>query len=185
MKFLSAILDGMLDRSLDELIGAVAIAGIIALVAAAVFAIATRKTPTTPTFVGSLALAAGVISMILVAGYLKYVESRDSSRNFVNGPRMPPWPAGAMARPPMPPWPMPTSGVHFLMNMDENHDGKVNTEEATRFIRAADSDGDGFANRQDIDRMIQARFPLAFKSPMPPIVPPSQPKVESTTEPAK
>jgi hypothetical protein len=75
MRFLESISDAILNRSPEELIGALLIAAAVAIVAAGLYALCRRKSSPSPTFMGGLGLAAGASCMALAAGYIEYTET--------------------------------------------------------------------------------------------------------------
>jgi hypothetical protein len=159
MRFLRSTFDAVLNRSAEELIGALFITLAVAIVVAGLYALGRRKSSPSPTFVGGLALGAGALCMALAAGYIEYVET---DRLFGSGPNRP---APVRRRPggtgqviPPPPRGFWSSGFHVVVAADENRDGRLTPEEVARLVRKADTDGDGSVNFQDIDRLIASRF---------------------------
>jgi hypothetical protein len=163
MRFLQSISDAILNRSPDELIGALLIAAVVAMVVAGLYALGRRKSSPSPTFVGGLCLAAGASCMALAAGYIEYAESDGPSVSEPNRPAPSSWPPLGPGRvtPPRnwgvfgPGW---SSGFLVVVAADENRDGRLTSEVVTRLVRNADTDGDGSVNFRDIDRLIANRF---------------------------
>jgi hypothetical protein len=163
MRFIDSIPDAILDRSPEELIGALLIAGAIAIVAAGLYALNRRKSIPSPSIVGALSLAAGASCTALAAGYIEHAETNRTSGSAANHPapeRRPPGGPGRVTPPP--PWNFSgsgwSSGFHIVVAADENRDGRLTPEEAARLVRKADSDGDGSVDFRDIDRLIVSRF---------------------------
>jgi hypothetical protein len=75
MRFLESINNAILNRSPDELIGALFVAAGVAVVVSGVYALGRRKSSPSPSFVGGLALASGALCMALAAGYIEYMET--------------------------------------------------------------------------------------------------------------
>lgn len=170
MRFLRSIVDAILDRSPEELIGALLIASAVAIVMAGLYVLGRRKALCSPTFVGLLALAAGVSCMALAAGYIEYATRYRNSGLAATSPVFPGWPFSGPGRnvPPRPwgfygaGW---SSGFHVVVAADEDRDGRLTSEEVVRLVRKADSDGDGSVDFRDIDREIVRRFRPPFQPP--------------------
>jgi len=163
MRFLESLSDGIINRSVEELIGALFIAAAVAGVMAGIYARCRRNSSPSPTFVAGLALAAGAFCMALTAGYIEHRESARTSGSAANPfavARSSPDGPGRLAPPE--PWSISglgwSSGFHVVVAADENRDGRVTSEEAARMVRNADTDGDGSVNFRDIDRLIATRF---------------------------
>ncbi len=165
MKFLESLSDGIINRSPEELIGALFIAAAVAdrrggdlraLVAGS-------RAPPRP-LSAAWSFAAGALCMALAAGYIEYAGTdwtsgfranqswhpRDGRRAVLDRvPAPPPWGFFGAG------W---SSGFHVVVAADENRDGRLTPEEVARMVRTADTDGDGSVNFRDIDRLIAARF---------------------------
>jgi hypothetical protein len=171
MSFLRSVVDAVLDRTPQELIEAVLVAVAVAFLMAGLYELGRRRSLHSPTFVGSLAFASGVLGMLLAAGYLTHVgPPRGRRRSFATLPPLPGWPPTEMGRVTPPgsrsfPGPAWSSGFHVLMAADENRDGLLNVEEIERMVRDADKDGDGSIDSQDIDRLIRSRVRPPGSSP--------------------
>jgi hypothetical protein len=163
MRFLESIYNAILNRSPEELIGALIVAAAVAIALAGGFALRRRKTSPSPTFVGSLALVAGIACMALTAGYIEYAQTDWNSglgvaraSSSMRPPGGPGWPTS--------PGPWGTygagwsSGFHVVVAADEDGDGRLGVDEVTRLVLRADTDGDGLVNFRDIDRVIAGRF---------------------------
>ncbi len=159
MKFLESTYDAILNRSPEELVGALFTASAVAIVVAGVYALSRRKSSPSPSLVGGLSLAAGALCMAVAAGYIEYVNSGASENPSVlskwqgggPGPGNPPSPWSFSG----PGW---SSGFHVVVAADENHDGRVTPEEVAQLVRKADTDGDGSVDFHDIDRLIMSRL---------------------------
>ena len=163
MRFLVSLSDAILDRSPEELIGAMLIAAAVAVIVAGLYTLARKKSSPSPTFVGGLGLAAGASCMALSAGYLEYAGRDWTSGAAVSRVSPARRPSGAPDRAGLPPpWTVPgmgwSSGIHVIATADENRDGLLTPDEAARLVRNADQDGDGAVNFRDIDRLIAERF---------------------------
>ena len=146
MGFLESIPDAILNRSPEELIGAMLIAALIGIVMASLYALNRRKSPPSPTFVGVLALVAGASGMALAAGFFERGET-GSMAGWPKTLRSPRPLGGTGGRGMPPPWlfsgPGWSSGFHVVLAADGDRDGRLTPDEAARLVRKADSDGDG------------------------------------------
>jgi hypothetical protein len=151
MNFLDSVGNAVLDRSPDELIVALFVAGALALILTGLFILGRRKVRSHATFAGGLILVASILSMVGAAGYVdsRTGVSRDRRRSDrpnsvpVREPRR----AGAS-------W---TSGLHMVTVADSDRDGRLTPEEVARFVREADADGDGSVDFREIDRLVTSR----------------------------
>jgi hypothetical protein len=163
MRFSGSISDAILNRSSEELIGALLIAASVAIVTAGVYALRRKKAPPSATFVGGLVLASGVSCMALVAGYIEYAAGGETSRSRPIAPPLPVWPPIGTARSNSSGpsgfsgagW---SSGLHVVLAADEDHDGRLTPEEVAHMVRDADTDRDGSVDFRDIDRLMLSRF---------------------------
>lgn len=170
MKFLESIPDAVLERSPEELIGAMIMATAIAAVMAALYAFNRRKATPSPTFVGGLALAASLACMAIVIGHLgssggDLMTTPDGVRPGMRRGRTagPSWPL-------MPaPWgfygPGRSSGFHIVFAADADHDGRLTAAEMDLLLKEADADGDGSIDSRDVDRLIASRPHLPSQWP--------------------
>lgn len=169
MIFLSSIVNAIVDRTPAELIGALLVSGAVAAVVAALHVRGRRKEPLSPTFIGGITLGAGLACMALTAGYIEYAASPLKNNGAGAIPQsVAGWaPAGQGGSNPPAPWGTYgagwSSGVHIVMAADEDHDGRLTPDEAARFVRQADIDGDGTVDAQDIDKRVIDRFRLPFQ----------------------
>ena len=168
MRFLISVANAVLDRSPEELIGALLVAAAIAGVMAGIYALGRRKSNPDPSFVGVLNLAAGAACMVLTAGYIHYKETlRTSGSAFdTRAPRTgSPDGARSSSRHSMRPsfghrW---SSGRHVAIAADTDRDGLLTPDEAAGMVGLADTDGDGKANVAEIDRLVEGRFQRRFR----------------------
>ncbi|MDR3632507.1 MAG: hypothetical protein P4L84_01655 [Isosphaeraceae bacterium] len=163
MRFLESMSDAILNRSPEELIGALLIVAVTAIVMAGLYALGRTKWSPSPTFVGGLALAAGALCMAVGAGYIEYTATHQTYGSAVNPLAFARRPSGGPGRGTLPPpWSFPgagwSSGFHVVVAADENRDGHLTPDEAARLVRKADTDGDGSVDFRDIDRLIASRF---------------------------
>lgn len=169
MQFLECCSDAIVNRTVDELIGAMFLAVAVALVMAGAYALHRRKSPPTPTFVGTLALVSGLLGMAVAVGYIEYAETvainggvpsfnlADSKKGgMVPGPKMLPWNYF---------WAGRSSGFHVVVAADRNHDGRLTPDEVALMVRKADRDGDGSVDFHDIDQLLASRFRFPFQPP--------------------
>jgi hypothetical protein len=68
MRFLTSISDAIVDRSPEELIGALLLSSVVAVGVASIYALRRRKSSPPLAFVAGLALAASVLCMAVGAG---------------------------------------------------------------------------------------------------------------------
>jgi hypothetical protein len=162
MRFLESISDAILNRSPEELIGAMLIAAAVAIVVAGLYSLGGRKSSPSSAFVGGLGFAAGASCMALAAGYIEFAGTNRTSRSAANHPRPARRPQGGERRGAPPPFgffgPGWSSGFQVVVAADENRDGRLTPEELSRLVQKADMDGDGSVNFHDIDRLIATRF---------------------------
>ena len=168
MRFLKSLFDAIVERSPEELIGALLIATAIAIVMAGLYALGRRKSSPSPSFVGGLLLFTGSLCMALTAGYIEYAETDWNSESVTSQPGPARWLPGGPRPATPPPWAFPgagwSSGYHVIVAADENHDGLLTKDEAASLVQKADSDGDGSVDFHEIDRLIVNRI-------RPPVVP--------------
>jgi hypothetical protein len=163
MGILGLIIDAIIKRSPEELIGALLLSMAVSVISASVYAHCRRKSSPSPSFVCGLALAVGASCMAVAAGYVEYVDADHTfgrAANHTELARPRPGGPGQAALPP--PWSMPgagwSPGIHVVMAADEDGDGRLNAGEVARLVLRADADGDGLVNFRDIDRLIASRF---------------------------
>jgi len=169
MRFLESTSDAILNRSPQELIGALLIAAAVAIVVAGLYALGLRKSSPSPSFVGGLGLTAGAVCMALAAGYIEYAETDWTLRSAVSHPPPPRSTPGGPGRAGPSPWgsfgPGWSSGFRFVVAADENRDGRLTPEEVARLVRKADTDGDGSVNFRDIDLLIESQLRRRLRPP--------------------
>ncbi len=166
MMFLRTVVDAVLDRSPEELIGAMIFAIAVAIVMSGLYKLGRHKAIHAPTLVGVLVFAGGILCMALAAGYIERSEAAGMPRPGTQPARSPgdsnrrtqagPWASNRMH------W---SSGFHVMVAADEDHNGHLTREEATHLVQRADTDGDGSVNFQDIDRLIISRFHFPIQNP--------------------
>jgi hypothetical protein len=171
MRFLESVFGALVDRSSDELIGALLIAAVVAGVMAGVYALGLRRASNTPVFVGGLVLASEVLCMTLTIGYIEYTSPS------LSGPGSTPFrPAYARWSPDgqdrnslPPPWAFSpagwSSGFRIVVAADVDRDGRLTPEEAMALVHSADMDGDGSVDFVDIDRILSFRSSFEERRP--------------------
>jgi hypothetical protein len=165
MRFLEAVSGAVVDRPIDELIGALLVATVVAIVMTGLYALGRRRVSNPPVLVGGLVLASGVLCMTLTAGYIEYRAPNLSTTGWapVQPPR-PGWPPNNGPDRNSTPGPRGSSasrwlhGFHFVAAADEDRDGRVTLEEVTALLRRADLDGEGSVDFADIDRAVVNHF---------------------------
>jgi hypothetical protein len=75
MRFFESILDAILKRSAEELIGALFIVAALGIVMAGCYAVYRKKSSPSPSFVGGMALPGFALCMVFTAGYVEYEAS--------------------------------------------------------------------------------------------------------------
>lgn len=79
MRFLESLSDALLERSPEELIGALLIAALIAIAMAGIYALGRRNSIASPSFVGGLVLCANALCMALAAGCIEHGKANGNS----------------------------------------------------------------------------------------------------------
>ncbi|WP_422928191.1 hypothetical protein [Singulisphaera sp. PoT] len=177
MHYLESVADALVDRTADELIGALMIATMVAIVMGGIFALGKRKSIQSPSFVIGLALFAGLACMALTAGYFEHLKASHGPLGGRNIPHvLRGWPQGGPGqKPPQGGWDPPaigwSPGFHAVVAADLNRDGRLTVEEATELVEKADADGDGSVDFHDIDKMLMGRFAPPMAPPRPPVPP--------------
>ena len=148
-EYLQSMTDVLIDRSIEELVGAMMIALVLALVLAGFYALARRKMNDSPMLMIGLLLFASIMSMALAAGYIA-----NDRQAFMPVPGSPPStarrpPSGFHAGPGGAPGRSP--GLRIVMAADADNDGRLSPEEAAQFVLTADSSGRGSVDPRDLD----------------------------------
>lgn len=177
MKFLHSLGDAILDRSPDELIGAILLALMVGIAGSIVsrFAIWRKPGEGVPMLAGGLLFMVSLASMAVGAGYLVSVDPALSptarekiqlgiatGRSLGSRPGL-----HRPARPGFPPpnWRGPVldsdervlpTAISDLLDLD--HDGTISPEEAARFVREVDTDGNGSADVASIRKALHERY---------------------------
>jgi hypothetical protein len=160
--------NAVVDRSPDELVGAVIIALALSLAFAGIYFIGQRKVSgATLMPMTALLLVANLTSMAVGAGYLLHVKANAGYLTEDKTPR-------AMG----PPGPMLVDLI--FRDADTNHDGLLSSEEASQaaaeLVRNADPSGKGLVDARALEHALPgAGFhgPGPAGHPMPPFGPPS------------
>jgi hypothetical protein len=164
MTFLESVANALVDRSPEQLFGAVMVAAAVAVVMVCVFALLRRSVPPSATLVGGLVLAAGVICMTVTVGYIEYTERILSNRKLGTlPPAFPGWPThgqggSAHSGSPGRATPFRSPGFHVIIPADEDRDGRVTADELAHLVRKADANADGSVDVREIDQFIASRF---------------------------
>jgi hypothetical protein len=151
--FLATVGNTIVDRSSDELIGAVVIALGTALAMVGLYLVGRRKVSDNLTPLIALMIVGNLISMALAAGYV--VRARRNGR----------FPSRGVA-PARYPW-HPSSPAPDLVLLDtifraadKNHDGLISAEEASQsaaeVVRNSDSSGRGSVDSASLRALLQA-----------------------------
>jgi len=151
LRYWEALKNALIDRSPQELIGAIAIALLVALVVTGLYELGRRKIKDGVMLMTGLVLLACVVSMALTAGF--FTRKRDAS---LRGPA-----AGAMY---VHPWPEPDRVAllarRVLERADRNGDGLLSDEEAAdaagRFVREGNINGTGPLNIESLTQALRA-----------------------------
>jgi hypothetical protein len=174
-QFLYSMGNAVVDRPPDELIGAVIIALALSLAMAGVYRIRRNKMSYALMPMIVLAIVANLLSMAVAAGYMLHL--RRTGRQTTN--RM----AQALAlRSHHRRAPEAALAETLFQAADQNHDGRLSGEEASRaafdVVRQADTDGKGSIDAQSFGSALEAaliehrdrsrRHPPAEETPPPP-----------------
>jgi hypothetical protein len=145
--------NAIVDRSADELIGAVVIALALSLVMAGVYSVGRRKLSENLMPMIVLMIVANLVSMALGAGYMLHARRavRHVSQNAA--PALPPRAIYAGKRDIV-------LVQTFFRAADTNRDGLLTGEEASRaaseLVRQVDTSGKGSIDAQSLDNILQA-----------------------------
>lgn len=174
MKYLSAISDAVLDRSANELIGAVLLAVVVALIIAGLHALFRRKVSEPSTLVGGLTIVANIVCMVVAVGYVEalrkpWATSQGSVASPANRHRGPGFGAhGPRHGPAFGFW---SPGFQMVTAADTDRNGRLTEEEVAQLVQEADRDGDGSVDSRDIDNFLRSRMkpPSSFVGPPRPV----------------
>ncbi len=185
--------DSLLDLSADELLGALLVCAVMAMILAGVFALARKRTADSPGLVAGLVLAACVVSMTLSLGY----STRRIQEQVPNSPNEPSRPQprapgpSAWTRMPMF-FPRPSMHMGSLLSrmimdaFDADHDNHLTRDEVALALAGILTDNEGgersSIERGDLEIMINRRLQKteterAGQASQPPAWPPVGPPV--------
>ncbi len=171
MEYLNSVGDAVVDRSLQELIGAIMVALALALATAGLYALGRRKVSDSAMLVTCLTIVSSVASMALAAGYLTERERRQ--RQEIPGARSSGFrPRAAVSRGDL-------MAREIMKMADTDGDHSLSTEEAARaadsFIRAADASGKGSLDAPSLAKAVHFHMRNHDQqSPMPPAITPAE-----------
>jgi hypothetical protein len=148
-EYLTLMGNAIVDRSPEELIGAVAIALTISLAMAGLYSVGRRKTTTNLMPMIVLMIVANLISMAVGAGYFQLALRKTGY--LAHQPIM---------RPPVGPGGLNEFMVEWIFReADRNHDREITGEEASlaaaNFLRRVDVTGKGTVDSRALDRALQ------------------------------
>lgn len=185
LQYWEALKNALIDRSPQELIGAIAIALLVSLAVTGLYELGRRKIKDGVMLMTVLVLLACVASMAVTASF--FARKRDASLRTTA-------PVGAMY---VHPWPEPDRVAllarRVLERSDRNGDGLLSEEEAanaaSRFVREGNMNGTGPLSLETLTQTLRANFvglppmfgpgapPESFGPPPPsPIGPPGGPR---------
>jgi hypothetical protein len=163
--FFSSLTNVVVDRSADELIGAVIVALGISLFFAGLDFLGRRKVRDTRMPMIVVMIGANLASMAFAAGYLVHLRRSRAA-----------WASERMDREPDRPYLVLIESM--FRNADKNHDGLLSSEEASvaaaEFLRNADAAGKGLVDPLTLENAITAssfyrgRRPVGGTFPPPP-----------------
>jgi hypothetical protein len=155
MEFLNSVGDAVVDRSLEELIGAIMLALALALVMAGIYALGRRKVNDSTMLVTCLTIVSSLTSMALAGGF--FTDMIRKQRQEVRGVRsrgFPPPPMAGMEE---------VMARQIMMMADTDGDHSLSAEEAARavdsFVRAADASGKGSLDATTLANSIRSHIP--------------------------
>jgi hypothetical protein len=157
--YFQSLSDALIDRTIEELIGAVLMALALALALTGLYKLVRRKVNDPGMPMIALMLCANVISMALAASYI--TQARREFLPKMDRPAMawrPPsefrgGPGGPGKRPPG----MPVA-PGFVSAADADQDGRLSPEEAAEFVRTADAGAKGSIDAHDLDDALRGHF---------------------------
>lgn len=154
MGFLNTVFDSMVDRTAEELIGAMLMALSLSLAATGFYTLIRKRKEDRAMYMSGVVLVANLVAMVLAAGY---VEQRQKGVGPVGS-------GGATIFPAMMPAPntevevVIAAGLIGLADTDRN--GRISSEEAAQFVGKVDVSGQGGADVGEVVRAL--RDPAAF-----------------------
>jgi hypothetical protein len=143
--FAEDVLDALLERQVHEIIGAVVVGLALSLCLYGFHRLVRRKVSDDMALMVSLFLLANVASTSMAIGYLRYRAKREAI------------PASQSSQPqPFLGWTAQVAQLYVGM-ADENRDGVISREEASRMIDRADENSDGVVSPEEMSRMIDRK----------------------------
>jgi hypothetical protein len=148
-EYLNLLGNAIVDRSPEELIGAVGVALIISLAMAGLYFIGRRKITDNLLPMIVLMMVANLVSMAVGAGYFRLAHKR---MGYVQHE--------PTSRPPVGPGGMTEFMMEWIFReADQNHDRRITGEEASiaaaNFLRRADASGEGSIDPRTLDKALQ------------------------------
>ncbi len=154
--FFDALANAIVDRSADELIGAVIVALGLSLAFAGLDFIGRRKVRDARMPMIVLMIGANLISMAVAAGYLVHARRTRAALARENAQGMPFMPNAILVE-------------SIFRSADTNHDGLISIEEASvaagEFVRRADPSGNGMIDVPTLEHMITMAGMLRTRRP--------------------
>ncbi|WP_406695084.1 hypothetical protein V5E97_29010 [Singulisphaera sp. Ch08] len=179
----SSIVDVILDRSPEELIGGVLLALVLALGLSGLFHLIRRKVSDTSTLIICLALSSNLVAMTVAGAYIRYkvMEGKPSRRGMMSaGSRLPPPGMGESRSMFM--------ASRILEAADRNGDHRLSADEAAllaaQFVKESGGGGDEPISEEKLRAAIRARLGPHSGMGMGidgPSLPPEQPLVNEPT----
>ena len=168
-EYLQSLTDAVLDRTTEELLGAVMIALALALALAGLYALGRRKLKDPIMLMTGLMLFANLASMVVAAAYV--VKARKDITSDGRNAAFPPLaghlghggPPSNHGRPDGPPGSAVAFGI--VKTADTNNDGKLSPDEAAAFVRLADTSGKGSIDGHDLETALMRSLPEPAAAP--------------------
>jgi hypothetical protein len=155
---ITSIVDVVVDRSPEELIGCVLTALVLALGLAGLFLLLRRKASDPSTLIICLALGSNLVAMTVAGAYVRYrlIGGRESN------PGLPP-PGARFEH--QREFRITTMADRILRAADRDADGFLTADEAAsaaaQFVKEADEDGDGQVDEERLRVALWTRMPPA------------------------